>query len=236
MKGLKKKYWKLHPSWLGSIDSAKFNTLPLWKNRMAICPSLSAHQILINLHTILEQNKGLHTIFGEKKREVVYNFWPPLVWGASISCLHSLLHGKDKEDLLRQYVTWTKIAILENWYNNVPRCFQNSKSWKWAPQRGDYKMSNFGGNVHPFRSKPCHCQTRFCNLYCTDEVCNDLFSLFCLGFDIIWGFSYFPYSYGIFCYLTKWLVWSPRGPGWSQQTEEGLQTLRFHIKSQFDIC
>ena len=70
----------------------------------------------------------------KQKRKVVYNFWPPLVWGASISCLHSLLHGKDKEDFLRQYVTWTKIAILENWYNNVPRCFHYSKSWKCTPK------------------------------------------------------------------------------------------------------
>ena len=31
MKGLEKIYWKLHPSWLGSIDSVKFNTLPLSK-------------------------------------------------------------------------------------------------------------------------------------------------------------------------------------------------------------
>ena len=102
MKGLEKIYWKSHPSWLGSIDCVRFNTLPHWK-KMAICQSLSAYQILDNLYTLLEQKKRLYTSF--EKREVVYNFWPPLVWGASISCLHSLLHGKDKEDFLRQYVT-----------------------------------------------------------------------------------------------------------------------------------
>ena len=138
----------------------------------------------------------------------MYNFWPPLVWGASISCLHSLLHGKDKEDLLRQYVTWTKIAILENWYNNVPRCFQNSKSWKWAPQRGDYKMSNFGGNVHLFLSKPCHCQTCCCNfreqyIACIATTCFHCFAwglilfdvsvvfLTLIGFSVIWPSDWF---------------------------------------------
>ena len=69
MKGLEKIYWKSHPSWLGSIDCVRFNTLPHWK-KMAICQSPSDYQILDNLYTILEQKKRLYTSF-EKKRGCV---------------------------------------------------------------------------------------------------------------------------------------------------------------------
>ena len=131
MKGLEKIYWKSHPSWLGNIDCVRFNTLPHWKKWQFANHDRPIKFLTICIH-FLNKRRGYTQVL--KKKEVVYNFWPPLVWGASISCLHSLLHGKDKEDFLRQYVTWTKIAILENWYNNVPRCFHYSKSWKCTPK------------------------------------------------------------------------------------------------------
>ena len=68
MKGLEKIYWKLHPSWLGGIDSVKFSTLPLWKKEWQFAHHHQPIKFLTICKQFLNKRKGFTQVLKQKKK------------------------------------------------------------------------------------------------------------------------------------------------------------------------